>query len=333
MAKRDKLTQRQKRQIARSQKQKLAKEQELVELGDLSPPQKGLLSSRYGEQADVISLDDRQTYRCYLRQNLGAPVPGDQVQFRLSNNGQGVVEAILSRKSELTRPAQHQGVKPVVANIDNVFIVIAPLPDFSSTLLDRYLVAVESAGLKPIIVANKWDLEDEIATQEIEEQLEIYARLNYPLIKLSAKTNLGVASLMEHAEECHSILVGQSGVGKSSLINRLFPSQESLVNQVSENSRLGQHTTTASRLFLFENCEGFIVDSPGVREFGLWHMEQEDIAEGFIEFRDYIGGCRFRDCKHRNEPGCEIINAVKSDKISEQRWVNYCKILDSLDAN
>lgn len=331
MAKRDKLTQRQKRQVARKQQQRLSKKADLPELSDLSLPKEGLLSSRFGEQADVICLEDHKQYRCYLRQNLGAPVPGDMVQFRLSKSGPGIVEVLHERKSELTRPAQHQGIKPVVANIDSVFIVIAPLPDFSSVLLDRYIVAVENAQLKPIIVANKWDLNEEIESQNIEQQLKIYQRLNYPIIRVSAKSNLGITELMELASNNHSILVGQSGVGKSSLINRLFPKQESIVNKVSENSRLGQHTTTASRLFLFDNSEGFIVDSPGVREFGLWHMEAEQITNGFIEFSPFIGSCKFRDCKHRNEPGCKITEAVSEEKIATQRWENYCKILASLD--
>jgi len=129
-----------------------------------------------------------------------------------------------------------------------------------------------------------------------------------------------------------SILVGQSGVGKSSIINQLFPNQNMLVNVVSENSRLGQHTTTASKLFLFDSEEldkpnGFIIDSPGIREFGLWHMDQKTIADGFIEFSNYIGSCKFRDCQHVNEPGCEIIKAVGEDKIHKQRWSNYCKII------
>jgi len=330
LAKRDKLTHRQKRQVARKQQQRLKSKADLSELGDLSAPKEGLLSSRYGEQADVICLENHQKYRCYLRQNLGAPVPGDRVQFRVSENGPGIVEVLQERSSELSRPAQHQGVKPIVANIDCVFIVIAPLPDFSSALLDRYLVAVENAGLKPIIVANKWDLTEEIDSQNIEPQLTIYSKLGYQLIKVSAQTDQGVSELMELASNNHSILVGQSGVGKSSLINRLFPTQESVVNKVSENSRLGQHTTTASSLFLFENSEGFIVDSPGVREFGLWHMEQEQIAKGFIEFLPLIGSCKFRDCKHQKEPGCKFVKAVEEGKIAAQRWDNYCKILDSL---
>ncbi|WP_444997329.1 small ribosomal subunit biogenesis GTPase RsgA [Aliikangiella sp. IMCC44359] len=327
MAKRDKLTQRQKRQVLKQQKQRIKNNQSAPVLDNLSSPYDGLLISRYGEQADVLRLDNQQKYRCYLRQNLGSLVTGDKVSFRLSNEGQGIVEAKHDRDSLLQRPSVHQGLKPVVANINQVFVVVAPLPDFSATLLDRYLVAIKDADINTVIVANKWDLQTEIEKQSIAEQLNIYQQLGYPVIHLSTKSGEGVSNLKNRAIEKQSILVGQSGVGKSSIINQLFPEQTSLVNSVSDNSRLGQHTTTASQLFLFENNQGFIVDSPGIRDFGLWHMNYHSVAEGFIEFLPYIGSCKFRDCKHINEPGCEIIKAVKAEKINHQRWNNYCKIV------
>lgn len=332
MAKRDKLTHRQKRQVARKQREKLSKQNLIDHLGDLSEPRQGLLMSRYGEQADIFDLDEKQKYRCYLRQNLGAPVTGDRVVFRVDQNQQGVVEVIHERESMLQRPAQHQGLKPVVANIDLVFVVIAPLPDFSATLLDRYLVALNNANIKVCIVANKWDLAVEIESQQVDSQLKTYEQLGYPVIRISTKSGLGMEQLVDSMHGHRSILVGQSGVGKSSIINQIFPEQQSLVNEVSENSRLGQHTTTASQLYLFKEHEGFVIDSPGIREFGLWHMDYQTVAEGFIDFAEYLGTCKFRDCKHLNEPGCEIIAAVKNNKIHQQRWQSYCKIIqDSSD--
>jgi len=340
LAKRDKLTQKQKRQVAVKHRQRLKKEKQIPQLSDLSESKTGLLVSRYGEQADVFDLFEQKSYRCYLRQNLGSPVPGDKVRFRLASNEQGIVEAIEERDSVLQRPSQHQGLKPVVANISRIFVVSAPLPDFSAALLDRYLVAVADADIEVVIVFNKWDLSSEIEQQKIEEQLEIYKSLGYLVILVSTKTDLGIEQLKQAALNHKSILVGQSGVGKSSIINRLFPQQTMLVNEVSENSRLGQHTTTASKLFLFEEktdktqeiespYHEFIIDSPGIREFGLWHMDQKTIADGFVEFESFLGTCKFRDCRHENEPGCEIIRAVEAQKISRQRWRNYCKIIST----
>lgn len=327
MAKRDKLTQRQQRQVAKQQHDRLVKKQNSSKLGELSSPKDGLLISRFGDRADILDLETKQKYRCFLRQNLGSPVTGDLVSFRLAKNNQGVVEAIKERHSILQRPAQHQGLKPVVANISHIFVVIAPLPDFSAVLLDRYLVAARETHINCTIVANKWDLSDEISKQNIEAQLAIYTQLGYPLLRLSATTDLGIAEFILMAKNEQSILVGQSGVGKSSIINQIFPKQLSNVKEISKNSRLGQHTTTASQLFLFDGTEGFIIDSPGIREFSLWHMSPQTVAQGFIEFEPYLGRCKFRDCQHTKEPGCAIIKAVEAGKITKSRWRNYCKII------
>ena len=288
--------------------------------------------SRYGEQADVLDLQSGKTFRCYLRQHVGAPVPGDRITYRLDPFNQGVIESIGKRDSLLQRPSAHQGLKPVVANINRVFVLVAPLPDFSTILLDRYLIAIENAGIDITIVANKWDLLSEIKAQSIEEQLSVYHQLNYPILKISTKNNLGKALFIDAASGHSSILVGQSGVGKSSVINWIFPAESLATKAISENSRLGQHTTTASQLFCLANNiakDGFIIDSPGIREFGLWHLNIHEIASGFCEFRSYLGSCKYRDCKHTNEPGCEIINAVKKGLIFEQRWLNYQKILSN----
>ncbi len=330
LAKRDKLTQKQKRQIVKTRERKKKKQLDLEMLGELGDLRPGLLISRFGEQADVMELESGETHRCYLRQNLGAPVPGDRLQFRLDNNQQGVIETITERKTLLERPSFHQGLKPVVANVDRIFIIVAPLPDFSSVLLDRYIVAIEQTGIEFIIIANKCDLTDEYLAQNIDSQLAVYEKLGYRVIKVSTKQVESKSTLTEAMKNHSSILVGQSGVGKSSIINWLFPEVSLATQVISENSRLGQHTTTASQLFCLDQRKpeaGFIIDSPGIREFGLWHLSDQAIAEGYSEFSSYLGTCKFRDCKHINEPGCEIIKAVKEGRIESQRWKNYSKII------
>jgi len=330
LAKRDKLTQKQKRQIVKTRQRKKTKQEDLALVGELGDYRHGLMVSRFGERADVLDLESGITYRCFLRQNLGAPVPGDKLNFRLDNNQQGVIESIDDRDSLLERPSHHQGLKPVVANINRIFVIVAPLPDFSSILLDRYLIAIRQTGIEVFIVANKWDLRQEVESQEIEQQLLEYQHLEYPVIKISTKSELGKKELIAAIEKKSSILVGQSGVGKSSIINWLFPSVSLNTQVISENSRLGQHTTTASQLFCLNEknpSEGFIIDSPGIREFGLWHLSTQAIAEGFKEFEPFIGTCKFRDCKHIDEPGCEIINAVNNKLISTLRWNNYKRII------
>jgi ribosome biogenesis GTPase len=332
LAKRDKLTQNQKRQIAQTQKRKRTEQKMQSQIGQLGETRYGLMISRFGEQADVLDSQSNKTYRCFLRQNLGAPVPGDQITFRLDPNEHGVIESIEERRSLLERPSPHQGLKPVVANINRIFVFVAPLPDFSSVLLDRYLIAIENSGIEIVIVANKWDLSSEIKDQNIEEQLIRYEKLGYQVLKISTLNDIGKKIFLEAAGNHASILVGQSGVGKSSVINWLFPHESITTKIISENSRLGQHTTTASQLFCLDGKNpdnGFIIDSPGIREFGLWHLDINQIANGFREFREYLGSCKYRDCKHSNEPGCEIIKAVKNGVIFEARWLNYIKILSN----
>jgi len=226
LPKRDKLTEKQKRQVAKKKHQRLSQQDkptDLNQLGHLSELiHTGLVISRFGEQADIINLSDQKTYRCYLRQNLGSLVPGDQVSFRLLDNHtsdtiQGVIEVRKERISLLQRPSAHQGLKPIVANIDQVFVVVAPLPDFSSVLLDRYLVAIENAGIDIKIIINKSDLCDEISAQKIESQLLIYKQLGYSCSWVSSQTSEGIDEIKAMAINNKSILVGQSGVGKSSI--------------------------------------------------------------------------------------------------------------------
>ncbi|MCF6194388.1 MAG: ribosome small subunit-dependent GTPase A [Kangiellaceae bacterium] len=284
MAKRDKLTERQKRQIAKTQRKKTSIQNAIIQMGDLGELKKGLMISRFGEQADVMDIETGKVTRCFLRQHVGAPVSGDRICFRVSSNQQGVIESIEERTSLLQRPSHHHGLKPVVANINRVFVMVAPLPDFSSVLLDRYLVAIENAGIDITIVANKWDLAEEIEEQSIEKQLSNYQRLGYSVIKISTKNNKGKKEFTDAIQNNASILVGQSGVGKSSVINWLFSVDTLATQSISENSRLGQHTTTASQLFCLGDDpikSGFIIDSPGIREFSLWHLDISQVASGF----------------------------------------------------
>ena len=146
---------------------------------------------------------------------------------------------------------------------------------------------------------------------------------------VSRETGEGIDALKAKLADKTSIFVGQSGVGKSSLVNTLMPDVNADIGAVSENSGLGQHTTTTARLYHFADG-GNLIDSPGVREFGLWHLEAKEITQGFVEFRDYLGGCKFRDCKHGDDPGCVIREAVENGEISDMRFESYHKILESM---
>ncbi len=233
----------------------------------------------------------------------------------------------------LTRPDFYDGVKPIAANIDQIIIVSAILPELSLNIIDRYLVASETLGVEPLLVLNKTDLLDAEGRAFVDEQMEIYRQIGYHVLMVSSRAKDGLAELEAALTGRISIFAGQSGVGKSSLLNNLLgldvAGDEILTNDVSDVSGLGQHTTTASRLYHFPHG-GDVIDSPGVREFGLWHLEPEQITRGFVEFREFLGECRFRDCKHDTDPGCAIREAVENGAIDISRFDNYHRILESM---
>jgi len=202
-------------------------------------------------------------------------------------------------------------------------------PEFTPQIIDRYLVACEDMGIEPILVLNKIDLVDEEGLEFVNEILDIYRELDYQVYLVSTKTSEGIESLKQVLSGKNNIFVGQSGVGKSTLVNTVLPDAEIMTKEVSENSGLGQHTTTVSRLHHLPSG-GNLIDSPGIREFGLWHLDVERVTWCFKEFREFIGGCRFRDCKHLNDPGCLLAEAVEDGKISELRFDSYHRILESM---
>ena len=295
----------------------------------------GRVVSRFGEQADVEQADG-SVVRCAIRKTLEKVVCGDRVQWQRFAQPQhelhGVVSALLERRSLLQRPDPYDGLKPVAANVDRLVVVSAPLPTFSRLLLDRYLVAADASGIPPLIVINKCDLLSADEQALLHKELAPYAALDYPLIWVSASSGAGLEQLEQQLRGLTSVVVGQSGVGKSSLINALHPAATLAVGELSLLSGLGQHTTTAARLFHLP-CGGDLIDSPGVREFALWHLEPEAILRGFGEIADAALECRFRDCRHRQEPGCAVRAGVAAGRIDGQRYDNYLKILDSLTSD
>jgi ribosome biogenesis GTPase len=294
--------------------------------GELGAEREGVVIAHHGTQVLVESGDLSQ--RCHLRANLESLVTGDRVVWR-PGEPSGVVVARQPRDSELLRPDPRGNLKPVAANVDRIIVVIAPLPEPHANLVDRYLVAAESVGIEPVILLNKSDLVSTENRQAIEDLLAVYPPLGYRVLEASCKNRDGLAGLMAALEGHTSVFVGQSGVGKSSLVNALLPEVETRVGELSEGTDKGTHTTTTARLYHLPSG-GALIDSPGIREFGLWHMEREQIESGFREFRPLLGHCRFRDCRHREEPGCALNAAVAAGEISERRMESYRHMVGSL---
>ena len=303
-----------------------------LEGGDLGPEQTGLVIAHFGVQVEVEAEEGEirgQVFRCHLRANLPALVTGDRVVWRAGNQGNGVIVAQLPRNSELCRPDSRGQLKPVAANVDLIVIVFAPLPEPHANLIDRYLIAAEHAGIRPLLLLNKADLVDEQNGQRLNALLTVYRQLGYPLMEVSAHEGGGMEALQARLDGHVSVFVGQSGVGKSSLVNSLLPGVDTRVGGLSEVTGKGTHTTTTARLFHFPGG-GELIDSPGIREFGLGHVSRDDVEAGFIEFAELLGTCRFRDCKHDREPGCALLKALEEGRIQPQRMASYQHIIASL---
>ncbi|WIX02431.1 small ribosomal subunit biogenesis GTPase RsgA [Pseudomonas sp. AR5] len=306
--------------------------QEELEGGELGAEQVGLVIAHFGVQVEVEAQDGDdagQVFRCHLRANLPTLVTGDRVVWRPGNQGIGVIVAQLPRHSELCRPDMRGQLKPVAANVDQIIVVFAPIPEPHANLIDRYLIAAEHAGIAPLLLLNKADLIDEGNRAALESLLGVYRQLDYLLLEVSAHDGAGMSALRERLDGRISVFVGQSGVGKSSLVNSLLPDVDTRVGALSEQTGKGTHTTTTARLFHFPGG-GDLIDSPGIREFGLGHVSRADVEAGFIEFRDLLGTCRFRDCRHDREPGCALLKALDDGRIQPQRMASYRHILSSL---
>lgn len=277
----------------------------------------------------VKDLNDK-LFQCQQRKSVGQVVCGDIVNWQLEDTETGVITSIKDRHSILHRPDINGNLRIIASNIDQVFIVVAHKPELNEGLIDRYLVAAENSQLNPVILLNKIDLFDEKQFSDLKQRLQLYIDIGYTVIYTSAKQEHGLDELTKLLKNKNNIFVGQSGVGKSSLINTLLKDSEARIGEISEATGKGKHTTTTAYLYPLEHSQGHIIDSPGVREFGLIKLSEQDVLEGFIEFKPYIGYCKFRNCSHKNEPGCALLNALENKKITSQRWESCQRIIASL---
>jgi ribosome biogenesis GTPase len=285
--------------------------------------ERGLVIARYGKQALVECVSGEKVL-CHLRSHLDPPVAGDQVLWMPSEQN-GVITAMIERRNALERPDGRGTLRPVAANIDLILVVFATEPALQPNLLDRYLIAAEHISVEPVLVLNKSDL---ITDTSLFDLIARYEALGYRT--LTTHHHMPDASdLLEVIGQRTLVLVGQSGVGKSSLIQRLLPEASIRIGALSEVADKGRHTTTAAELFHLPGG-GNLIDSPGVREFGLGHVTPDAIDRGFREFLPHLGRCRFRDCKHMSEPDCALQNAVSTGEILSERFESYQQIRASL---
>ncbi|MFM1978543.1 MAG: putative ribosome biosis GTPase RsgA [Pseudomonadota bacterium] len=275
----------------------------------------GLVVASYGKRYGV-ELDDGIQVSCVTRGKKNDLACGDRVEVKMTDTHEGVVEKLHSRSSLLFRSNAYK-TKTLASNVTQVIIVLATTPSFYEALLNRCLIAAEAAKIKALIVLNKCDLADNTEAMKL---LSIYQNLGYQVQPLSAKND--IAPLKQWLKNQTSVLVGQSGMGKSTIVNALLPNSAVRTQEVSTVLDSGKHTTTAAHLYHLD-LDSDLIDSPGLQEFGLNHLNIEELEHAFIEFRPFLGKCRFNNCKHLHEPDCAVISAVESGKVSPVRLAFY----------
>lgn len=307
-----------------------------VDESGLGSEQEALVIAHYGRKLDVEHPDDAtRVVRCSLRSNITQLVTGDHVIVRLPVAGSepgatGLVVAGCERRTLLSRPDSRGLLRPIAANIDAMLITIAPLPEPFPFLIDRYLVAADLYGIQPVILCNKTDLINDDNRAAIEKLLHVYRTIGYPVFLLSSYDRSGLTAIADFLRDKISVIIGQSGVGKSSLINALLPGVDITVGALSTASDKGKHTTTTARLYHLPQG-GDLIDSPGIREFTLQQLPAQELLSHFVDLRDYTNGCKFRDCSHEHEPGCALLAAEAEGKFFPERLASYRHILANLN--
>lgn len=286
----------------------------------------GRVLSVHGLLSDV-EAEDGQLFRCATRRLLKTlatdlrhvVTAGDYVWFRPEPGGEGIIERVEPRRGVLNRTSRgRQHI--IVSNVDQLLIIAsAAEPYLKPNLIDRFLVTAEKSGIRPVICINKVDL---VALDDLQPLVGVYSQLGYSVLLVSAKTGYGVARLKRLVSGRASAVAGQSGVGKSSLLNAIEPELQLRVAAVSQESQKGRHTTTTATLIPLASG-GYVVDTPGIRQFRLWDVAPQEVAGYFRDLRPFVSHCRFPNCSHTHEADCAVKDAVADDLIDPRRYESY----------
>lgn len=301
------------------------------------PPQRGLVVGAHGH-LNAVEGDDGTIYRCTRRSKLGALVCGDRVQWQPDGHGGGVVVTVEPRRTLLQRPDTRGRLKPIAANVDQLVVVVAvPNAELAvrgqdavdTYMVDRFLVAAHASGIAALVLVNKADLLDASHRAAAEAVISAYQSHGQNALLTSIVNDEGLTPLATQLARRTSVFVGPSGAGKSSLVDHFLPDWTLRVGAVAETTGLGRHTTTAGALYHLPQG-GELIDSPGVREFGLWNLEPERVAAAFGDLHSRAAECRFNNCRHLSEPDCAVRAALEAGTLSATRYENYRRIIESL---
>lgn len=291
----------------------------------------GRVIIRFGAELLVENTDTSlPPVRCTAKRKFDTIVCGDVITWHHNQHGNASVDDLLPRTNALTRPGYRGRPRTIAANIDQLVVVNSWLPETSWDLVDRYLITAEQLNAKAIIVMNKSDLADEHATDEDWQAMETYRSIGYDVLEMNAHSGEGVAELLALMNNKTSIFSGRSGVGKSSIANIILPDIDITVNIISDSGE-GKHTTTTATLYQLPSG-GYLIDSPGVRDYALGDISTQDLSDGYIEFAEYTNSCRFNNCTHDHEPKCAIRQAVEGKSISNERYQRYIQALRGINS-
>lgn len=290
----------------------------------------GRVITRFGAELLVENNDPSlPPVRCTAKRKFDTIVCGDFINWHPNEHGNASVDDLLPRKNALTRPGYRGRPRTIAANIDQLIIVNSWLPETSWSLVDRYLIAAQQLKADAIIIMNKSDLADQHATDDDWKNMEIYKKIGYPVLHIDALTGEGIDELQVLMNNKSSIFSGRSGVGKSSIANQILPEMNIDVGIISDSGE-GKHTTTTATLYQLPSG-GYLIDSPGVRDYALGDISERELSEGYIEFANYIDQCKFNNCTHNHEPKCAIRDAVDTIRsISKDRYSRYISSLEQL---
>lgn len=255
---------------------------------------------------------------------------GDKVEYIPQPDGTALISAIDDRKNYIIRKATNLSKQShiIAANLDQCFLIVTVAqPETSTTFIDRFLASAEAYRVPVVLVFNKIDVLNEEQREYLDGMVNLYEYVGYKCLKVSAKTGIGVDAVAEELKGKVTLLSGNSGVGKSTLINKLFPHLNLKTSEISDAYNTGKHTTTFSEMYPIGN-DGYIIDTPGIKGFGTFNMEREEVGHYFKEIFRISADCRFNNCTHTHEPGCAVRQAVENHDISESRYTSYLSMLE-----
>jgi ribosome biogenesis GTPase / thiamine phosphate phosphatase len=290
------------------------------DIGQTPTPKEGLVVAHLGQ--GIAVEHDNEIILCQPLRRLETVAVGDRVIWSQASQGQGRIEAILPRRSLLARPARNNKTRPVAANIDKVFVVIAAEPYCDFLLIDQYIAVCENNGIEAALILNKIDIDQ---PEALNSELLVYQKLGYQVYRVSTKTENGFAELKRDLLNRVSVLTGQSGVGKTSITNYLVNDRNLRTNTLSESTKHGRHTTTAATLYHIDSG-GDLIDSPGVAIFGLADLDNRQLAQGYKEINALLGRCKFNDCRHHDDKGCAVRVAAENGEIAMSRYQRFLSL-------